>query len=38
MALVVAGGMVAANLVLALVVRPWRIPVEAGEPVVAVAH
>ena len=38
MALVVAGGFVAANLVLALVVRPWRLPVESGEPVVAVAH
>jgi DHA1 family bicyclomycin/chloramphenicol resistance-like MFS transporter len=38
MALVIAGGMLAANLVLVLVARPWRLPVEAGEPAVAVAH
>jgi MFS transporter, DHA1 family, multidrug resistance protein len=38
MALVIAGGMVAANIVLLLVVRPWRLPVEAVEPGLAVAH
>jgi DHA1 family bicyclomycin/chloramphenicol resistance-like MFS transporter len=38
MALVVAGGMVAANAVLMLVVRPWRLPLEAAEPVPAAAH
>ena len=38
MALVIAGGMVAANVVLLLVVRPWLLPVESVEPGVAVAH
>lgn len=38
MALVVAGGMVAANVVLAAVVRPWRLPVPADLPVPAAAH
>ena len=38
MATVIVGGMVAANLVLALVVRPWTIPVEAADPSVVVAH
>jgi DHA1 family bicyclomycin/chloramphenicol resistance-like MFS transporter len=37
MALVIAGGMVAAILVLLLVVRPWQLPVDA-DPAVAVAH
>ena len=38
MALVIAGGMVAANLVLVLVARPCRLPVDDARPVVAVAH
>jgi MFS transporter, DHA1 family, multidrug resistance protein len=38
MALVIAGGMVAANLVLVLVARPWRLPADAPHPAVAVAH
>ena len=38
MALVVAGGMLAANLVLALVVRPWTLPVDNTEPAVALGH
>ena len=38
MALVIAGGMVAANIVLLLVVRPWQLPVEAVAPAVAAAH
>ena len=38
MAIVVAGGMAAALLVLWVVVRPNRLPAEAGEPVLAVAH
>ena len=38
MATVIVGGMVAANLVPALVVRPWTIPVEAADPSVVVAH
>jgi DHA1 family bicyclomycin/chloramphenicol resistance-like MFS transporter len=38
MAVVVAGGMVAANLVLSLVVRPWTLPVEQPDPALAVAH
>jgi DHA1 family bicyclomycin/chloramphenicol resistance-like MFS transporter len=38
MSVVVAGGMVAANVVLLLVVRPWRLPVEAAVPAVAAAH
>lgn len=38
MALVVAAGMVAANLVLNLVVRPWRLPLDAPEPAFAAAH
>nr|WP_305782478.1 multidrug effflux MFS transporter [Actinoplanes lichenis] len=38
MSLVIAGGMVAANVVLALVVRPWTLPVERSEGPVVVAH
>jgi DHA1 family bicyclomycin/chloramphenicol resistance-like MFS transporter len=38
MALVIAGGLVAANLVLLLVVRPWQLPLDDAEPAVAVAH
>jgi DHA1 family bicyclomycin/chloramphenicol resistance-like MFS transporter len=38
MALVVAGGMVAANIVLAVVVRPWQLPVPADSPAPAPAH
>ncbi|GLY94319.1 multidrug effflux MFS transporter [Actinoplanes sp. NBRC 103695] len=38
MALVIAGGMIAANLVLLLVARPWQIAVDENEPAVAVAH
>jgi DHA1 family bicyclomycin/chloramphenicol resistance-like MFS transporter len=38
MALVVAGGMLAANLVLNVVVRPWTLPVDDLDPPVAVAH
>nr|WP_236718270.1 multidrug effflux MFS transporter [Actinoplanes sp. TFC3] len=38
MGLVIAGGMVAANIVLALVVRPWRLPVEEPNPELVVAH
>ncbi|GID97944.1 Bcr/CflA family drug resistance efflux transporter [Amorphoplanes digitatis] len=38
MALVIAGGMIGANVVLLLVVRPWRLPVEAAEPALAAAH
>jgi len=38
MGLVIAGGMIAANLVLLLVVRPWTLPADTGEPAVAVAH
>jgi DHA1 family bicyclomycin/chloramphenicol resistance-like MFS transporter len=38
MAFVIALGLVAATVVLALVVRPWQLPAEVGEPVVAVAH
>ena len=38
MALVIAGGMIAANIVLVLVARPWRLPVDAVEPALAVAH
>jgi DHA1 family bicyclomycin/chloramphenicol resistance-like MFS transporter len=38
MALVIAGGMLAANAVLLLVVRPWRLPAEAAQPSLAVAH
>jgi DHA1 family bicyclomycin/chloramphenicol resistance-like MFS transporter len=38
MALVVAGGMLAANVVLNLVVRPWTLPVDDVDPAVAVAH
>jgi DHA1 family bicyclomycin/chloramphenicol resistance-like MFS transporter len=38
MATVIVGGMVGASLVLALVVRPWTLPLEAGDPAVAVAH
>jgi MFS transporter, DHA1 family, multidrug resistance protein len=37
MAAVIAGGMLAANIVLFLIARPWQIVVE-GEPAVAVAH
>ncbi|MEU4219103.1 multidrug effflux MFS transporter [Actinoplanes sp. NPDC026623] len=38
MALVIAGGMLAANAVLLLVVRPWRLPAEAIDPGLATAH
>ena len=38
MALVVAGGMLAANAVLLVVVRPWLLPVDAPEPALAIAH
>jgi DHA1 family bicyclomycin/chloramphenicol resistance-like MFS transporter len=38
MALVIAGGMLSAVAVLLLVVRPWRLVVDAVEPAVAVAH
>jgi len=38
MALVVAGGMVAANVVLAVVVRPWQLPVPADSALPAPAH
>jgi DHA1 family bicyclomycin/chloramphenicol resistance-like MFS transporter len=38
MALVIAGGLVAANLVLLLVVRPWQLPVDDADPAVVVAH
>ena len=38
MAVVVAGGMVAANIVLVAVVRPWHLPVPADPAVPAPAH
>ncbi|MGX6602969.1 multidrug effflux MFS transporter [Micromonosporaceae bacterium Da 78-11] len=38
MAAVVFGGMLAANVVLWVVVRPRQLPVETGEPVIAAAH
>jgi hypothetical protein len=38
MALVVAGGMVAANVVLAVVVRPWQLPAPADSALPAPAH
>jgi DHA1 family bicyclomycin/chloramphenicol resistance-like MFS transporter len=38
MAIVIAGGMLSAITVLVLVVRPWRLPVDAPEPALAVAH
>ena len=38
MSFVIALGLTAAVAVLASVVRPWRLPVEVGEPAVAVAH
>lgn len=38
MALVITGGMLAANVVLLLVVRPWRLPAESVRPSVADAH
>ncbi|HTJ36083.1 MAG TPA: multidrug effflux MFS transporter [Dactylosporangium sp.] len=38
MAIVVFGGMTAASLALWLVVRPSRLPIEAVEPAIAVAH
>jgi DHA1 family bicyclomycin/chloramphenicol resistance-like MFS transporter len=38
MAIVIAGGMVSAITVLVLVVRPWRLPVDAPEPALAAAH
>jgi DHA1 family bicyclomycin/chloramphenicol resistance-like MFS transporter len=38
MAAVVAGGTLAANLVLWIVVRPRSLPADAAEPVIAVAH
>jgi DHA1 family bicyclomycin/chloramphenicol resistance-like MFS transporter len=37
MSFVIALGLVAASAVLALVVRPWQLPAEAGDPAVAVA-
>jgi DHA1 family bicyclomycin/chloramphenicol resistance-like MFS transporter len=36
MALMIAGGMIAANVVLVTVARPWRLTVESPEPAVAV--
>jgi DHA1 family bicyclomycin/chloramphenicol resistance-like MFS transporter len=38
MALVIAGGMIASNVVLLLVVRPWRLPAEVAEPALVAAH
>jgi MFS transporter, DHA1 family, multidrug resistance protein len=38
MALVIAGGMLAANVVLLLVARPWLLTVEIGDPALAAAH
>jgi len=38
MALVIAGGMLAANLVLFAVARPWQLPVTVADPAVAAAH
>jgi DHA1 family bicyclomycin/chloramphenicol resistance-like MFS transporter len=38
MALVIAGGMLAANLVLVVVARPWQLTVDTAEPAVAAAH
>lgn len=38
MAVVIAGGMMAANVVLLLVARPWQLSVEAGDAPVAAAH
>jgi DHA1 family bicyclomycin/chloramphenicol resistance-like MFS transporter len=38
MALVIAGGMVAANLMLVVVAKPWRFTVDTAEPAVAAAH
>jgi DHA1 family bicyclomycin/chloramphenicol resistance-like MFS transporter len=38
MAIVIAGGMLAANVVVLLVARPWQLPVDAVEPALAVAH
>ncbi|MEV8508247.1 multidrug effflux MFS transporter [Actinoplanes sp. NPDC051475] len=38
MGLVIAGGMLAANLVLAAVVRPWSLPVDTSAQPVAAAH
>jgi MFS transporter, DHA1 family, multidrug resistance protein len=38
MALVVAGGMLAANVVLMAVVRPWQLPAPADSPTPAPAH
>jgi len=38
MALVIVGGMLAANLVLALVVRPWTLPLDDVDPAAAIAH
>jgi DHA1 family bicyclomycin/chloramphenicol resistance-like MFS transporter len=38
MAVVIAGGLIAANLVLVLVARPWQLPVDSAGPAVAAAH
>jgi MFS transporter, DHA1 family, multidrug resistance protein len=38
MALVIAGGMLAANLVLFAVARPWQLPVTTADSAVAAAH
>lgn len=38
MGLVIAGGMIAANLVLLLVVRPWTLPQDQSGPAPAIAH
>jgi DHA1 family bicyclomycin/chloramphenicol resistance-like MFS transporter len=35
---VIAGGMIAANVVLVLVARPWQLPVDAAAPALAAAH
>jgi len=38
MALVIAGGMLAANVMLLLVARPWQLPAEAVDPAAVAAH
>jgi DHA1 family bicyclomycin/chloramphenicol resistance-like MFS transporter len=38
MALVIAGGMLAANVMLLLVARPWQLPVEAVDPAAVTVH
>jgi MFS transporter, DHA1 family, multidrug resistance protein len=38
MALVIAGGMLAANVMLLLVARPWQLPVEAVDPAAVAVH